>query len=54
MSDDRRARATLLWRLAQAEQEIERLNARLLLIANCQDKRCSLCLSCLNAAGAGE
>ena len=50
MSDERRDLATYRAKLAEQEREIARLRNRLNAIANCEDRRCHLCLACLNAA----
>lgn len=50
MSDQRRDEATFAARLKEKDQEIWYLKRRLRQIADCAEKRCHLCLECLNAA----
>ncbi len=50
MSDRRRDEATSAARLKERDKEIMRLRRRLQIIADCLDRRCHLCLTCLAAS----
>jgi hypothetical protein len=51
VSDERRDLATMRAQRDEARAEVQRLKNRLRAIADCQEHRCSLCLSCMEAAG---
>ena len=50
MSMERQERATLRDTITDLQRQIRILEARLAVIRDCADGRCSLCLACLNAA----
>jgi hypothetical protein len=50
VSDRRRDAATYAARLKEKEREIAALRHRLKVLRDCTERRCHLCLDCLNAA----
>lgn len=50
MSDLRRDEATYAARLKERDREIARCKARLRQLKDCTERRCHLCINCLNAA----